>query len=517
MKRIKSLAPVVFMFCFLLASCVVREEITQGVETETEIIEEGDVSTEIPETQMAESPSPISISSTPTENPGVSNRDVALNPDGPWFSFLVEVGYGVSRLYITNPDGSGKVQLVTCSSCSSPVTSKTGRYIAYVRTNYFPTYQDDKLPVLELVIIELPSLAEVEVINLISNDGVKEIQDLGQSDLFRIARWSRPGWSPDGTSVAFSATIDAPNNDLYIFNVIDKELTRLSTGPNHAADPYWSPDGKLVIHREIVEHDYEGEENDVGLWAANVETGENWRLYVPNGRDVLRGWVDEQNMVTYAHRWVRSHGPEVDIRVTNVYSGTSQLICHDSCEPQELIIDQPHRLVVYQRRPFTEWYLLTVDNWRITRLPELAGLYPPVWNDEIQGWVFVSPDYLSEIDCEGEIGHYYLQNDQTLGCTTIKIRPFENPSPDGRWSVSSDTVLTKDDQVVLRYLDDPGFHNALSDGISDFFQVIWREDSSGVFLFTNTDLYYVEIPDNDPKRIHSRDFIWFSEWIGKSD
>ena len=52
-------------------------------------------------------------------------------------------------------------------------------------------------------------------------------------------------WSPDGTSIAFTARV-AGNREIYVVDADGSELRRLTTDP--AADdwPTWSPDGKRI-------------------------------------------------------------------------------------------------------------------------------------------------------------------------------------------------------------------------------------------------------------------------------
>lgn len=49
-------------------------------------------------------------------------------------------------------------------------------------------------------------------------------------------------WSPDGTRIAFSGTVDG-NADIYVMDADGKNLTRLTTAPEEDTEPAWSPDG----------------------------------------------------------------------------------------------------------------------------------------------------------------------------------------------------------------------------------------------------------------------------------
>ncbi len=504
--------PLIILLTLGINSCSPQDD-PENASTMTQVV----FQTSTPTLTSTSKPLPTSHpkTQTPTELPRIADSTQDLFLNGPWLSFWDD-DLETSNLFITNPDGSGKVEFVRCESCEWPYISENSPYISFVRTNFYSIFEEGDMPIAELVIVELPSLGEVEVINLISNDTLKDIEDLGRSDLFNIARLSWLSWSPDGSKVAFVAAIDAPNLDLYTFDVNLGKITRLSSGSNHAADPFWSPDGKNVIHKEVKKYSLGYEASDLGVWIANVETGENQWLYAPNGRDELRGWVNDKYLITYAHRWPRNEGPQVDIRLTDISSGSTRLLCQDTCEPYQPIIDQRNGILVYQKVPNTEWYALSLEDGHATKLIGVEGLDPPVWSDAVQRLIFNSPDPWSEVDCNGELGHYYLDINLSLECTTIKVGAEEFHSPDGKWTLDSDVILKQDDQVVRKLLDDAWFRRESADDYP-FFTVVWRADSSGALIYRWDKLFYVEIPYGDPILVHKGDNILWPTWINSFD
>jgi len=443
----------------------------------------------------------------------LADPDSPLNSTGPWLSFWTEDAHSNRRLFIANADGSGMTELDICEDCSWPAISDASPFVAYVRSNLTSMIKVGEPPVAELVIVEIPSLEERNVIDLLASPDSKEIEDLGSSDLFEIVRLSRPSWSPDGSAIAFSASIDAPNVDLYTFRIVEARLARQSSGPNHAWSPRWSTDGRSLIYAEVQKVPLGYEIDDLGVWAADVESGDNRWLYAPNGHHELLEWVDAVHAITYSHRWDRSFGPEVDIRVTNIRKGTSEMICRDACDPSRLALDRRHGLVVFERHPNTEWYAMDVNDGTTVQLPDVEGLDPPSWSEEAEGLVFAAPDPWAEADCEGIPGHHYVQADQSLGCTTANVLPLANPSPSGEWSISADAVLRSADQVVLRYMDDLAFQSDSFDSYFDTFDVEWRPDSLGAFLHKPESLFYVDVPSGSPVLVHKGDSISSLQWI----
>jgi TolB protein len=55
-------------------------------------------------------------------------------------------------------------------------------------------------------------------------------------------------WSPDGTRIAFSRTVDG-NMDIYVIRHDGTQLTRLTNHPDADDEPSWSPDGNRIAFR----------------------------------------------------------------------------------------------------------------------------------------------------------------------------------------------------------------------------------------------------------------------------
>ena len=96
--------------------------------------------------------------------------------------------------------------------------------------------------------------------------------------------FSSLAWSPDGQSIAFGA-YDKPRQpggqELYILNVADGSVRRLTTNAFLDDSPSWSPDGKQLVFTSAV-----GGYNE--LYVIDVASGERKRLtyytigYMPN-------------------------------------------------------------------------------------------------------------------------------------------------------------------------------------------------------------------------------------------
>ena len=82
----------------------------------------------------------------------------------------------------------------------------------------------------------------------------------------RLGPGSGPCWSPDGSKIAFSMTVD-DNTDIYYMDSADGgNVTRLTTDPARDNGPAWSPDGSMIAFNS----DRSG---SAQIWRSNVEDG----------------------------------------------------------------------------------------------------------------------------------------------------------------------------------------------------------------------------------------------------
>jgi len=61
----------------------------------------------------------------------------------------------------------------------------------------------------------------------------------------RVGPGHQPSWSPDGTRLAFSRTVEG-NQDVYVMNVDGSDVTRLTTDAGYDSEPHWAADGLSI-------------------------------------------------------------------------------------------------------------------------------------------------------------------------------------------------------------------------------------------------------------------------------
>lgn len=82
----------------------------------------------------------------------------------------------------------------------------------------------------------------------------------------RLGPGSSPCWSPDGSKIAFTMTVD-DNTDIYYMDSADGgNVTRLTTDPADDHGPTWSPDGTMIAFNS-------NRSGSDQIWRSNVDEG----------------------------------------------------------------------------------------------------------------------------------------------------------------------------------------------------------------------------------------------------
>lgn len=147
----------------------------------------------------------------------VHSRYPVWSPDGKKIVYTAQ-RFGLLQIWTMNPDGSDKIQLFRTGGVVSDYLaawSPDGSYLMFSETNAAQT--------------ALPWLMRLE---------------LGSDKPVRIAEVPQPAvhvaFSYDGEWIAYETTADE-NQDIYLFNLVNGKMRRLTLNPYADFDPSWRP------------------------------------------------------------------------------------------------------------------------------------------------------------------------------------------------------------------------------------------------------------------------------------
>jgi hypothetical protein len=218
---------------------------------------------------------------SPTPNPNV------LLPSGPWL-----VVSGTGGVWAMNPDGQVLTKLVGDELATVPdlkmAVSPTGGRLAVLAS----TTEDQ----LRLNIYKLPD-AKLEIsIPIVSSIGASP--QFSQSALQLILDRPSFAWSPDGNQLALTAVRGRQSVDLFLYNLTDRHLERLTNLSGQAFAPFWTPDGDKVMVYEL-NIDSSGIEW-ISTWAINLKDEKGLQLDGPaSSVQVFTGWSSPRSFYTY--------------------------------------------------------------------------------------------------------------------------------------------------------------------------------------------------------------------------
>jgi dipeptidyl aminopeptidase/acylaminoacyl peptidase len=175
------------------------------------------------------------------------------SPDGQWLAFLSNRIEDKNQVFVINPLG-GEAQQLTKSetAISNFAWSEDGKTIAYTATE--PTAQalkDRKDYLGEYdVVREGYSYVHIWTFKVADamNASVVGQQRTKKKD-FSVDSFS---WSPDGSSIVFSATlnpdlIQGTTADIYLLKLSDDSVRKIVAQPGPDNNPRFSPDGKQIV------------------------------------------------------------------------------------------------------------------------------------------------------------------------------------------------------------------------------------------------------------------------------
>ncbi|MDZ4801443.1 MAG: S9 family peptidase, partial [Bryobacteraceae bacterium] len=180
---------------------------------------------------------------------------MAWSPDGQWLGFVSDREGGKAQIFAIRVDGGEALQLTKSETAVNDFDwSRDGQSIAFTapdkrsedRKNYFGDFE-----------VVRRDYAHAHLWTLNVAEALKAPvagKQLTKGKDFSIGSFD---WSPDGTQIAFSATVNPDlvqggSSDIYVMGAADGALKKIVDQPGPDSGPKWSPDGKSIVFRSAM-------------------------------------------------------------------------------------------------------------------------------------------------------------------------------------------------------------------------------------------------------------------------
>jgi len=175
------------------------------------------------------------------------------SPDSRWLAFTSQRVGDKNQIFVLHPDGGEALQLTKAeNSVGGFAWSRDGKTIAFTASDVDPKAAQARQEYLggyEVVReeYEFTQLWTVDVAEALKGPAAGTQLTTGRS--FTVGSFS---WSPDGTRIAFSATVNpdliqGATADIYVLTVADKSVKKLVSQAGPDTGPVFSPDGRTLV------------------------------------------------------------------------------------------------------------------------------------------------------------------------------------------------------------------------------------------------------------------------------
>jgi hypothetical protein len=228
---------------------------------------------------------------TPSDTPPAASE---VSPSGPWLLIATDGG-----LWRANPDGSNPTRIWQGDFWQADLARAIqpgGNQVVLL------TSDSDRYHHLALNLLTLPD-GQVQKITDLTTPQTEPSSDAmpGETSfeaMRAIADNVSFAWSPDGTKLAFIGLMDGPTAEVYLYDTITGNITRVSTDDAQDFWPSWSPDGKHILFFGADSFGTGAGFAMKGVWSANGDGSNVTWLYKTSGSgEELVGWRDNQTAV----------------------------------------------------------------------------------------------------------------------------------------------------------------------------------------------------------------------------
>ena len=423
--------------------------------------------------------------------------------NGPYLTFLRDQG-NEQELVLMDANGKGEAifpfpmgSKVIMPRSLSNLVSPDGNWLAFYTGSAGPAFGQAGPDVADLALnlmslgITSPAGSTQVITGLLSADYpanfTQAAQGLGRADItaqdlrnaFVYGITQSIAWSPDGLHLAFAGQMNGLSTDLYLYNTTDGSIKQLSSGPEEVQWIDWSPDGKWILDGSSYTV---GEGMSYNLYATSVDGQVVHHLLEESGMAGDLPWINAHEFLVYNSQ----NGPgnfglvRVDVEsgnVANIWVGSFN----------SFAVDATGKWVALQAADGL--YLINLGTLQSTKVqvPDPTHNYG------------IFQDILS---MSSEPDRAFLTRDDTLNDATLELYYL---STNGIWTPAganadlfsvapthAEWIAIKDNIQLFQAGSSPTRTFNLPDGTKrgDFKDILWRPDSSGIFLVSAADQLY---------------------------
>ena len=187
----------------------------------------------------------------PTKTP--ITQSIPLSKDGPWIIYLKS--YDTPPL-LCNLDGSG------CFPVNMPIKSwgwYLYNYITAPKGGYLALLALEEEYDPQIWIIKLPERKIIRKIPLLAHEVrdtlPPELDPNYPSFFYSLVDQENVLWSPNGQFLAFVSAQEGPNSDLYLYDVNNDSVRKVSNENKSVHIMGWSPDSHLIVYAHVEDYD----------------------------------------------------------------------------------------------------------------------------------------------------------------------------------------------------------------------------------------------------------------------
>jgi dipeptidyl aminopeptidase/acylaminoacyl peptidase len=182
-----------------------------------------------------------------------SSTNPRWSPDGKWLAFLSNRIEDKNQIFIIDPSGGEAQQLTKSESAISSFSwSEDGKTIAYTATPAAAQPLKDRKDYYGDYEVVRDGYSYVHVWTIDVGEAMKAPLSGKQRTKNRDFSVDSFSWSPDGSTIVFSATLNPDlvqgvTSDIYLLNLKDDSVKKIVATPGPDSNPRFSPDGKQIV------------------------------------------------------------------------------------------------------------------------------------------------------------------------------------------------------------------------------------------------------------------------------